>query len=160
MEFQIHAIRRLVERTVEGSQEEHEHLGTHTQEQEEVSSGQVRQLKKRTQNNDRGTPRIGIVQKGLTRHTIHPLLQAVYKIQFTVCCHCDLQFDDLPFTIYFFFDFFNLILSLVVLASERTQRKPTYERGWFWYSYERQAERMYDSGSFQEPPRTLFFFSR
>ena len=50
-------------------------------------------------------------------------------------------------------------MALVVLALERTQRKPMKERGWFWYSQLRQAERMYDMGSFHEPPRTLLRFS-
>lgn len=58
---------------------------------------------------------------------------------------------------YFFFP--EVEVALVVLALERTQRKPMKERGWFWYSQLRQAERMYDMGSFHEPPRTLLRFS-
>ena len=48
MDIQVHTIRRLVERTVESGEEEHDNLRTHTQEQEEVSSGQVGQFKQGT----------------------------------------------------------------------------------------------------------------
>lgn len=55
---------------------------------------------------------------------------------------------------------FFFCFALDELAKLRTQRNPMYDRGWFWYSQVRQAARMNDSGSFHEPPRTLFFFSR
>jgi hypothetical protein len=44
---------------------------------------------------------------------------------------------------YFFFELFTgFVFSLTEFARLRTQRKPMYERGWFWYSLLRQAERM------------------
>ena len=42
--------------------------------------------------------------------------------------------------VYFFLLLF--CLPLCVFASDRTQRKPMYERGWFWYSHVRHAERI------------------
>jgi hypothetical protein len=50
----------------------------------------------------------------------------------------------LCFCYFFFFTvaLAGLAFSLLVLASERTQRKPMKERGWFWNSLLRQAERM------------------
>lgn len=56
MNVKIHSLGSLVERTVEGRDKEYEYLSTHTQEQEEVGSWQVGQLKQRTQDNDRCTP--------------------------------------------------------------------------------------------------------
>ena len=56
---------------------------------------------------------------GLTACISASLLQAVDYVELAVYCHL-------------FLDFF--IFSLVVLARLRTQRKPMYERGWFWYS--------------------------
>ena len=113
MDIQIHTVRRLVEGTVKGGEEEHDDLSTHTQIQEEVGSRQVGQFKQGTQDNDRGTPAIGIVQECLARHAVHPFLQLIDEIQFTILCHYLLRFDFLLFT-----------LSLVVFAILRTQRNP------------------------------------
>ena len=52
MRGQIHAYRRLVERTVERRDEEHYDLGSHTYEQHNVRSGQVCQLEQCSENND------------------------------------------------------------------------------------------------------------
>ena len=48
MSGKLHAIGSLVERTVEGGQEEHEHFGSHSEEQEEVCSRQVSQFEQGT----------------------------------------------------------------------------------------------------------------
>ena len=65
------------------------------------------QFEQCTQHNNRGTPAICIVQKGLSGHAIHPLLQPIDDIMFTVSRHL-----------------FLLLLLLVVFAKLRTQRKP------------------------------------
>ena len=46
--IQLHAIGRLIKRTVEGGDEEHEHLGSHTQEEEKVGTWQVGQFEECT----------------------------------------------------------------------------------------------------------------
>jgi hypothetical protein len=86
---QFHAVGRLVEGTVEGCDEEHHHLSSHTQEQHEVGTRQVGQLKQRTENHDGGAPAVGVVHERLSGDTIQPLLQAVDDIEFTVSCHID-----------------------------------------------------------------------
>ena len=48
MQVEFHTVCRLVERTVEGRQEEHNDLGAHSQIEEEIRSGQVGQLKQGT----------------------------------------------------------------------------------------------------------------
>ena len=106
---QITAVGCLVERTVEGRDEEHKHLSAHTNEQHDIGKGKVRQLKKGSKDNDRGTPAIGIVEKGLTINGINPLLQTIHQIVFTMISHNDYLFFCFP---------------VVELANERTQRKP------------------------------------
>jgi beta-galactosidase/beta-glucuronidase len=59
---------------------EYEYLGTHTDKQHQVGTWKVGQLKKRTQNHDRGAPAIGIVHECLSGNAIQPLLQAVDNI--------------------------------------------------------------------------------
>ena len=98
----------LVERTVEGRNEEHYNLGAHTEIQHDVGSGQVGELKQCTKDNDRRTPTVSVVQERLSRHAVEPPLQAVDDIIFAVFCH-----------VYFFFCF-----ELVVLARLLTHRKP------------------------------------
>ena len=84
---QILAVLGLVERTVEAGDEEHEHLGAHTQEQPEVGSRQVGELEERTKNHNRGTPAIGIVHERLSGDAVEPLLQAVDYVEFAVFSH-------------------------------------------------------------------------
>ncbi len=50
------------------------------------------------------------------------------------------MYYGLMFDVYLLF--FPLAFMLVELASERTHRKPMYERGWFWYSHVLHAERI------------------
>ena len=45
------------------------------------------QLKQCSEDNDRRAPTIGIIQKRLSRHAVHPFLQKIYYIIFTICCH-------------------------------------------------------------------------
>ena len=109
MSWQLPPFRRLVKRTVEGRKEEHEDLGSHTQKQHEVGTGEVGQLEQGTQNDNGSSPTIGIIQKGLARHAVHPFLQPIDHIVFAIFCH-------------FIFPFFCLVL--VELAKLLTQRKP------------------------------------
>ena len=116
---EVFPVGRLVERTVEGGNEEHYHLGTHAKVEHDVCAGQVGELEERSEDNYRRAPAIRVVEEGLARYAVEPFLQAVDYVELAVYCHL-------------FLDFF--IFSLVVLARLRTQRKPMYERGWFWYS--------------------------
>ena len=52
MRRQVAAVCRLVERTVETGDEEHQHLGTHTEEQPEVGTRHVGQLEQSTEDHD------------------------------------------------------------------------------------------------------------
>ena len=52
MRRKFHAIGSLVEGPVEGSNEEHHDLGTHTQKQHEIGTWQVSQFEERTKNHD------------------------------------------------------------------------------------------------------------
>ena len=122
MSRNISSIGCLVERTVEGGKEEHERLSTHTGKQHEIGSRQVGQFKEGTQDNDRCTPALCIVQKGLSRHTVHPFLQMIYDVKLTIFAH-------FYYLLFLFFDGFCFALDVV--ARLRTQRNPIYERGWF-----------------------------
>jgi hypothetical protein len=51
------------------------------------------QLKEGTSDYDRGTPTVSIVKECLTRHTIHPLLQAVYDIEFAIIAHIFISYS-------------------------------------------------------------------
>ena len=113
---QVLAILGLVERTVESREEEHQHLSAHTGKQHEVGTRKVGELEECTENYDRRTPAIGIVEECLSGNAIHPLLQMIDYIELTVNCHCLLVF-------YFLF-FLPLLFTLDVLAKLRTQRKP------------------------------------
>jgi hypothetical protein len=55
-----------VEGTVEGGEEEHEHLSAHAEEQHEVGACDVGQFEQRTQNNDGSAPAVCIVQESLS----------------------------------------------------------------------------------------------
>ena len=84
MSRKLSAISSLIERTVESRQEEHDNLSAHSQEDHQFGSGKMRQREESTCNNDTRTPTICIVQESLSRNTIHPLLQTIYNIIFTI----------------------------------------------------------------------------
>ena len=89
MRGQVHAVGSLVERTVESGDEEHKYLGAHTDEKHQVGPFNMGELEERSQNHYGGTPAVGVVQERLAGYAVHPLLQAVDEIEFTVCCHLD-----------------------------------------------------------------------
>ena len=122
----------FIERTVESREEKHHRFRAHAQEEHQVTAFEVRQLEERAENHDGCAPRVGIVQKSLPRHTVHPVLQARHDIEFTrhIVANCEIYF------------FLSVGLPLTVAAFVRTQRKPMNERGWFWYSQVRHAERI------------------
>lgn len=133
----------------------------------------MRQFEESTQDYDGCAPRVSVVKKGLSGYAVHPVLQSDYKVYFAhdvwllewksggsapAGSVVTLSGGTAALVQEGYF-FLPLPVLLVVLAFDLTQRNPTNERGWFWYSQVRQAERMKDIGSFHEPPRTLFLFS-
>ena len=75
----------FVEGTVKCREEEHHDFRSHADEEHDVAARQVGQFEERTEDNDGGTPRVGIVQEGLSRHAVHPVLQADDDVYFS--CH-------------------------------------------------------------------------
>ena len=45
------------------------------------------ELEERTENHDGSAPTVGVVQEGLSRNAVHPLLQTVDDIVFTILSH-------------------------------------------------------------------------
>ena len=84
---QVHAVGRLVERPVEGRKKEHHYLCSHAEEEHEVGTGQVCKLEKGTKDNDRCAPTVCVVEESLSGNAIHPLLQTIDEVVFTVRCH-------------------------------------------------------------------------
>ena len=82
----------LVKRTVESRNEEDEDLGAHTDEEHDIGTREMGQLKQRSKDDDGRTPTVSIIEECLACHGIHPFLQAVDEIIFTVCCHNRLSF--------------------------------------------------------------------
>ena len=80
MRRQLHAVGCLVERTVEGGDEEHNDLSAHAEEQHEVGSRQVGQFEERTQDDDGGAPAVCVVHERLARHAVEPLLQTIDNV--------------------------------------------------------------------------------
>ena len=72
----------LVEGAVEGLEEEHEGFGTHTQEEHEVAAGKVGKFEEGTEDYHRCAPGIGVIEEGLARHTVDPVLHAGDGIEF------------------------------------------------------------------------------
>ena len=79
-EFLAHLI--LIERAVEGGEEEHHDLRAHADEQHEVAARQVREFEECAEDHDRCAPAVCVVKEGLSRHAVHPVLQAYHNIYF------------------------------------------------------------------------------
>ena len=79
-EFLAHLV--LVERTVEGGEEEHHDLRAHTDEEHEVAARQVREFEECAEDNDRCAPAVCVVKESLSRHAVHPVLQAYHDVYF------------------------------------------------------------------------------
>ena len=68
--------------------EEYEDFRTHTDEQHQVGSRNMSQFEERTQDDDCGTPAVGVLHESLSCKGVHPFLQMEYGIHFChdVCC--------------------------------------------------------------------------
>ena len=114
MRRKLTSVGSLVERTVEGGDEKHQHLGAHSEEKHDVCSRKVGQFEQCSEDNNRGTPAICVVEERLSGHAVHPFLHTIDKVELAVFSHS-----------YFFFLFFRCFaVSLDELARLRTQRKP------------------------------------
>ncbi len=78
-------VANLLGNPLEARDDEHEHLGAHPDTEHQVGARKVEQLEQRAEYDDGRAPAVGVVHKGLPCQRVHPLLDAVYKVQFA--CH-------------------------------------------------------------------------
>ena len=72
-----------VEGTVEGSEEEHDNLCAHTDEEHDVAALNMCEFEQGTQDNDGCTPTVCVIEESLSWYAVHPVLEASDDIDFS-----------------------------------------------------------------------------
>ena len=71
-----------VEGTVESSEEEYDNLCAHTDKEHNIATLDMCEFEEGTQDNDGCAPTVCVIEEGLSRYAVHPILQADDDIDF------------------------------------------------------------------------------